>query len=368
MNGVKNFRLNNRVMKKLILLVCIVFFTLSAHSQSGVVDFLKGGRNGLNDANLLSGAYLSPYAKALGDGLNNGWYNSAKTHNLFGFDLSISVSAIQIPDEAKSFDISQMKFSNFTLANSQNHIAPTVAGKNERGPSMLVNDNNGKSLASFNTPNGLAQDLVPVPVLQIGFGLLPHTDIIGRYIPELKYNNNGDDMKLGFWGIGAKHNFMEWIPVLKKLPFDASVIAAYSQIDGESEFTFYPSNYSGEDVTVTLMNNSQLLKLKTSTGKLGLVVSKKLAILTVFAGIGQNTSKTTIDLIGKYTVTTKVSIGGQIIPMKEEINNPIALEFDSKRIYVDAGLRLKLAFFSLFGSINKSEYTSYNAGLGFSFR
>jgi hypothetical protein len=356
-------------MKKLVLIACALFFMQSAHSQSGVVDFLKGGKNGLNDANLLSEAYLNPYAKALGDGMNNGWYNTAKTHKLFGFDISISVSAIQIPDEAKSFDINQLKFSNFTLDNSSIHIAPTIAGKVEPGPKILVNDNTGKALASFNTPKGLAQDLVPVPVVQIGFGLLPHTDILGRYIPDLKYNNNGDDMKLGFWGIGVKHNFMEWIPVLNKLPFDASVIAAYSQMNGQSEFTFNPSDYSGGDVTITVLNNYQVLKLKTNTSKVGLVVSKKLGMLTVFGGIGHNTSKTTIDLIGTYTVTAKIVVNGQEIPpIKDEIVNPLAIAFDSNRFYVDAGLRLKLAFFGIFGSVNKSEYTSFNAGVSFGFR
>ena len=35
---------------------------------------------------------------------------------------------------------------------------------------------------------------------------------------------------------------------------------------------------------------------------------------------------------------------------------------------VDAGFRLKLAFFSLFGSVAKTDYVSYNAGLSFGFR
>jgi hypothetical protein len=56
---------------------------MMAFSQTSVVEFLKGGKA---DANKLIEAYLQPYAFALGDGLNNGWYNTAKTHHLLGFD------------------------------------------------------------------------------------------------------------------------------------------------------------------------------------------------------------------------------------------------------------------------------------------
>ena len=88
-------------MKKVRLVLCLSLFSLMAFSQTDVVEFLKAGKK---DANTLFRAYLEPYAFALGDGLNNGWYNSAKTHKLFGFDLTVSVSAIQIPEESKTFD------------------------------------------------------------------------------------------------------------------------------------------------------------------------------------------------------------------------------------------------------------------------
>jgi hypothetical protein len=111
-----------------------------------------------------------------------------------------------------------------------------------------------------------------------------------------------------------------------------------------------------------------MLKLKTNTTKFGLVVSKKFSVLTVFAGIGQSSSKTTIDLIGNYVIKTTVPIGATNITTSDELNDPVALQFKSSKISMDAGLRLKLAFFSLFGSINKSEYTSYNAGIALSVR
>jgi len=353
-------------MKKLIMLVFAGFLMLSAYSQTNVVEFLKGGKA---DASALTKAYLNPYAMALGDGLNNGWYNSAKTHKLFGFDLNISASAIQIPDKDKTFDISTLGLTNLSIASGGN-IAPTVAGAKVPGPKLQMLDNAGKPLVEFNTPKGLGLDIVPVPMVQLSFGLLPHTDIIGRYVPDITYNNNGDKVKLGFWGAGIKHNFMDWIPVLKQLPFDASLFACYSEVNAQSPLSLTPSDYgANQNISVTFTpSDNQLLKVKTKTTKFGLIVSKKISVLTIFAGIGHSTSESTIDLLGKYPVVTKASGAGYEITDAGALIDPIAIQFESKNISMDAGLRLKLAFFSLFGSVNKAEYTSYNAGVSLGFR
>jgi len=349
-------------MKKLILLVCAVLIIQVAFSQLNVVDFLKAGKD---DASKLSQAYLEPYAFALGDGLNNGWYNSAETHQIFGFDLTLSLSAIQIPKKSGTFDINTLGLTHVTLDNPGNHIAQTISGQNISGPRLLVKDNQGNSLVAFNTPNGLGLDVVPVPMVQVGFGLLPHTDVIGRYVPEMKYDNNGDQMKLGFWGIGVKHNFMEWLPVLKALPFDASVFGSYSEVNAQSALSFTAADYGADpNISVTFVPaDNQFLKVKTKTTKFGLVVSKKLGILTVFGGIGQSTSESAIDLIGKFPVIAKASGPGYEITDQGALIDPIALQFKSKNISMDAGFRLKIAVLSLFGSVNKAEYSSFNIGV-----
>jgi hypothetical protein len=90
--------IKNNDYKKLILLVCTIFLLQISYSQTNIADFLKAGEA---DANALIKAYLDPAAMTLGDGMNNGWYNSAATHKLYGFDFNLSLSAIQIPAQAK---------------------------------------------------------------------------------------------------------------------------------------------------------------------------------------------------------------------------------------------------------------------------
>ena len=73
-------------------------------------------------------------------------------------------------------------------------------------------------------------------------------------------------------------------------------------------------------------------------------------------------------MLGKYPVITTVSGGGVAITNEDALVDPIALTFKSSNVSMDAGIRLKLAFFSLFGSVNKAQYTSYNAGISFGMR
>ena len=265
---------------KWVLFLMLLVITPGVYAQSDVAEFLKAGKA---DANTLIKAYLNPYGNAFGEGLNMGWYNSAKTHKLGGLDLAISVSAIQIPKSDQTFDINSLSLQKLTLENPSQHIAPTVAGKKEVGPKLVVKDSDGSTAFSFNTPEGVGMNTVPVPMVQLTFGVLPHTDVIGRFVPQVKYNSNGDQMKIDFWGIGVKHNFMEWLPVLKELPFDAALFGSVSQVNGQSGLTLTPDDYNEPTAIVTYNNTSdQLLKLKTKTSRYGLIVSKKLGVLTFF--------------------------------------------------------------------------------------
>jgi len=337
-----------------------------AFSQTNVVEFLKGGKA---DANKLFQAYLEPYAFALGDGLNNGWYSSAKTHSLFGFDLSIGASFVQVPDGSKTFDLNTLGLTNMYVK-SGGSIAPTVAGSKTVGPVIGVKDSQGREIVNFNSPKGTGLDIVPVPMVQVGFGLLPHTDLVVRFVPNIKYDNNGDKMKIGLWGVGAKHNFMEWIPVLSKLPFDASVFGSYSEVNGESGLSFTSADYSSTPgIDIHPVNTAgQMLKMKTMTSKFGLIVSKKFTILTVFGAIGENMSKTNVDMLGTYPVVATTSAGGLEITQEGALVNPVALSFKNSNVSMEAGLRVKLAIVGLSASISKSEYTAYNVGLSLGFR
>ena len=351
---------------KRFLMLCAFLGTLQfSFAQTDVVEFIKAGAA---DANKLFQPYLEPYAFALGDGLNNGWYNSADTHKFLGFDFAVSASAVQVPTSATSFDLSKINFSSLSIL-SGGSIAPTIAGESADGPTLVVKDNSGNVLASFKSPPGTGVDMVPVPMAQLTLGVLPNTDLSIRYVPKINVALDEDDIDLGMIGAGLKHNFTKSIPGLEDLPFDAAAFVGYSMIEAESTLSFTPQDYGTGITSVTFTNtDDQSLKITSSSLKYGLIVSKKLGPLTVFGSISQNMSKSTVDLLGKYPVVTALSNGDLVITDEDALYDPIALEFENSNLSMDAGVRLKLAFFSIFGSVSKSQYTSFNAGVALGFR
>ncbi|PTN09633.1 hypothetical protein C8N47_104180 [Mangrovibacterium marinum] len=371
-------------MKK-ILFAAVLLLAGSQFSfaQSDVADFLKFGKD---DANKLIGAYIDPYAKTLGIGLNNSWYNSAETHKLWGFDLAFSVSAIQVSGSDKTFDVNALGLSN-AKPRGTNSMAPTAAGDEDGIVLDIYADLEDPStyVGSLSTPGGSGVDLVPIPMVQATFGLLPHTDLIGRWVPNVKFDIEDDQAEVGLWGLGVKHNFKESLPFIKHLPFDASFFLGYSKIHGQIGVDYGLDNYPGsfeykkEEVRVReYLSNyeqdpNQRGETETSTFKYGLIVSKKLSVITFYVSASGNQSKTNFDLLGRYPVVSEQTIIDVVnhVPEDEveiDVQDPIQLEIKNKYFAVDAGFRLKLAFFSLYGSVAKADYVSYNAGLSFGFR
>ena len=73
-------------MKKIYIFLFSCFLFSSIKSQILTQD--------MNEANKLIEAYFSPLAESYGTGLNSGWYNTAKPHKLFGFDLTFNLNTV----------------------------------------------------------------------------------------------------------------------------------------------------------------------------------------------------------------------------------------------------------------------------------
>ena len=88
-----------------LLLVFLLLLPVGLKAQKQVTDFLKMG---VEDARIVSEAYLQPYGEMLGKSLNGGWYNSAGVHRIGGFDLTFGVNMAMVPDVGKTFDVSAL--------------------------------------------------------------------------------------------------------------------------------------------------------------------------------------------------------------------------------------------------------------------
>ena len=71
---------------KYLFLIGILFFSVAGYSQSNVNELFAAG---INDAEKFSDSYFGPVSEGAIYSLSNGWYNSADSKPLGGFEISI---------------------------------------------------------------------------------------------------------------------------------------------------------------------------------------------------------------------------------------------------------------------------------------
>lgn len=316
-----------------LLVLSLSTFSLVLYAQEDVVKMLSGN---LNDAKLLSKAYIEPFGKSFGTSLNNGWFNSAKPHKLFGFDLTFTAALAIPPSGDAKFDVSKLNLQYWNLQDPTKKYSPTVTGDKSNGP-VLTDDTNTLTLT---LPQGANLKFVPAPIIQVGVGLPFHTEVMGRFFPKVDINGVG---KFSLWGIGIKNEFKEFIPGFKLLPIDVSILLGYTQF--KSSFDISESK-------------KQTLEFEASgfTGKL--LISKSIPVLTIYAGVGYNKSTTDVALKGTYDIPN-VGLG---------VKDPISLDFTNSGVNANIGLRIKLALIAFHFDYALGKYAVYNAGVGINFR
>ncbi|ADY52670.1 hypothetical protein Pedsa_2118 [Pseudopedobacter saltans DSM 12145] len=328
---------------KSILLSSIIFLSAkSAFSQGDAIDLIKARE----DATKITQAYLNPFFKGLGSGMNNGWFNSAKAKNLGKFDLRIQASGAFVPTSDQTFDVNSLGLTRFKPASGSSSITPTVFGKDDGG--ITLTDKNNSNI-EFQMPSGAGFHIVPSPQIQLTVGLVYDTEISARFTPKV---GNDDFGKVGSWGIGVKKEITKLLPwkTEKIIPIDLAVALGYNQINYDHKVAV--KDQIGDDDTNDL---KQRIEGKFSGVTADLIVSKKLAIFTPFASIGYNSAKTDIGILGTY------KFNGE-----NDLVDPVRIkQTDVSAFRGSLGFGLHLAFFRLYGAYNISDYQSVTAGIGF---
>ena len=197
---------NKFLLKIFSVIAGLLMLSSTGYSQINF-DLFKGG---VDDGIKVLEGYITPYANAFGSSLNGGWYNTGKPHKLGGFDITLSVSTTLIPDDAKTFDLSELDLNVLTI--SGNSLAPTIAGANEPGPRLnyiITDPTYGDiTVASFESPEGINWAFIPLPMINAGIGLPLGTELMGRFMPTI----SPGDYSLGLWGVGIKHSIIQYLP------------------------------------------------------------------------------------------------------------------------------------------------------------
>jgi hypothetical protein len=336
--------------KALLFGAAIAVPSMQAVAQDEYNEFLRD----IDDGKVFIGAYVAPFMKSVSLGLNQGWYNTAKNHKLFGVDLTVTVSAMGIPEDETVINVPSLNMQNMQL--KEGTEAPTIFGDDERPTFIYDNDGNGpnpaiefRGLPGLNLKDKISTNRMPVPIANLGIGMPKNSELKIRFVPSVDLNGNGE---FKMWGVGVLHDIKQHIPGIKLMPFDLAAFVGYTKLD--MEYRSKPS------VDINGENQRSVMEMSSTT--IQALISKKFAVITFYGGIGYNIAKSNISLKGTYDLNDD----GDTDDPNE--NEPLALDFAASGARATAGFRLKLAVLTLHADYSFQKYNAISAGIGISVR
>ncbi len=335
-------------MKKILFLLLMVC-TISAFAQDDIDNLIKGTKA---DASYLVSGYASPALNAVSIGLNQGWYNTAAPHKLFGFDLTLTMSPVSLSSSDLKYTVNNASLTNVKLVSvgstavtpTGSAEVPTVFGDNVT-PKYQGYVNGIPSGTPVDGAPGLNLDVPlvgtasPMGMVQLGLGLPKGTDLKFRFFPSTKI---GDGGSVSMFGIGVMHDVKQYIPGVKSLPFDLSGFFGYTSLK--------------MDVALDASDPGKKAIFETTAMTVQGLISKKISVLTLYGSVGYNFNSSTLGVKGSYT-----SNGTTLV-------DPIDISASPSGARLTAGLRLKFAIFTFHGDYTLQKYNSLSLGFGFNVR
>jgi hypothetical protein len=384
-------------MKKTLLnMLLISASVITIHSQSFAQSSNSGDftRAGVDDGNKLANGFFNPMLKAFGTSMNGGWFNSAKVHGAGGFSLTVSANAAFAPTSEQTFDVNALGLRTARVT-SPNPRSATIFGAEKDTASLTIY---GKSpftgldtpFTTFSLPGGSGVNIFGVPTVQLAVGVGFGTEVAVRFFPQTKV---GDQASVGLFGFAVKHDFKQWIPAIKEMPFDLSAMFGYTgmnaniglepmKVGAASKYTYSPE--AGK------VYDQNKIDFKSSAWTLNVLISKKLSVFTPYLGLGYQYSKTTLKMAGTFPVTTfnnNMDTSKLFIPdplngdnninpkysatdpnahpkVVQNLNDPISLEGIASGFRATLGFRLKLAVFTIHADYTFALYNVASVGVG----
>jgi hypothetical protein len=357
-------------MKKIYRVAFLFFLLVSLAmpvktvAQDDLAAFLSAGE----DASKLIEAYTQPMVKSVSYGMTSGWYTTAKAHKSLGFDLSVTVNASFIPSSENFFDPKKLNFktteyngarddgSPETTPFDSDRKAPTIFGPKDETEYTSTDPGTGETFV-FRGPEGfdvkkeIGISAMPTPMIQLGIGIIKNTDIKLRFVPE--QHLGGSTLKM--FGVGVMHDIKQHFKGLKMKPFDLSVLVAYNSVSGSADLT------NSDDTDFIPDSDNGVGEYKFDSWVFEAMLSKKLSVLTAYAGVGYSMVDTQLDVKGDYTVVSESDI-------EVQISDPVSIAFSNSSFRCTLGLRLKLGPVYFNGDYTFQKYNTLSVGFGFTVR
>ena len=324
-------------------------------AQAQETDFDIFLRAGAEDGSKLIKSYLEPVVLGFSYGMSNSWYNTATTHKTLGFDLTISANLTNVPSSAEYFTFDPADYKYVTSTGETDRI-PTIMGPAESNGSELTfsyyDETTEKTIEGSYAPTGLGfkeqfgYNVVPSPMVQVGIGTFKNTDIIIRYTPEIKYG----DFKTSVFGLGIKHDVMQWFVKDEKRPVDIALLGAVSGFDNSFDMT-----------NVGLDGENQEAVFNINNWTVQAIVSKKISVLTLYGAFGYNAISSELKINGIYRVEDE-NDPSQVFTVEDPVN----VRYKENSFRTTGGLRLKFSVLTIHADYTWQKYSIVSAGIGIS--
>ena len=333
--------------------IILLFFSPFLFSQNGLENLLLAPKD---ESQNLFERYLKPALKGSIYLMNSGWYSTAKVHKKLGFDLTISLNSVVVPDGEKSFDIS-----NFKLIESEIKNLPSIFGdsKNEELNVIIPkSDLHPQLKATFFSPGGIKDQLplgiVSSPSIQVSIGLPFKSEVTLRYLPE--YNRNR--VYFSNYGIGFKHDILQYFTFLKKIPsLNVSAFGAYSIMS---------INYDIQSAE-RFRGINQISEFDITNYKFQILTSFNLKIIEFYGGIGISGGNSSFSINGEYELDYVVD-GDSNTKFPIKISDPVKINYSIHELSKNFGFKFKFLFLHAFIDYTLQEYDVVTIGTSINFR
>ncbi len=336
---------------KRIFFLFVVLVSSQAIAQSNVNDILAAG---IEDAERYTNDYLSPALEGAMYSFSNGWYNSADSKPLGGFEISIiaNMSSFKNKQDKTSFVMNTADYENLLFDDLSTSKTVSTALGDLEGIMVFVESEivpGNPIRADFELPSGLASEninFIPSAFVQASVGLIKGTELKVRFLPKI----TADDVSVGLYGFGVQHDFTKHLPADKILPVAISAVIGYTHLDGTYDFTN----------TNIIAGDSQRIDYVMNTWVFQAVVSTKLPVINFYGGLGYLTGKAETDILGTYIV--------QAGPFQTTYTDPFSVSKDVSGVTANIGTKIKLGFFRFNVDYTIAEFNNLLVGFNFGFR
>ncbi len=314
-----------------------------------------------DDASTYTQYYLSPMVNGLMYGMNDAWYHNAETHELWGINVDISLSASIIPDDEKSFTFVNSQY-NFLSHSGGNVPLPTIAGGNTS--TTLTLDYQGNT-AQIDALDGLEDEwpvqlpvsmFFPTPMVQVGVGVPLNTDVVARFFPNVE--NEG--WKFGLFGLGVKHSLSQYFP--RNEEDDEADSGNHLNLSALAAFTRMRFTYIPQDTGIP--GDGQEIVLDVNSFNFQLIAGYDFSIINLYAAAGYSGGVSSLSALGSYEFD--LDHDGNT-SQDEIVYDPLDMRFEASGVRFTTGFSLNLGPASLYASYTLQKYQTFTAGLALDF-